>query len=186
MEQIGVAFQTGALAIPLFAAGRAVAGFGVGLVSAIVPLYQSESAPKWIRGTIVGAYQLAITVGLLLAACVNQATHTRNDPSSYRIPVAIQFVWAAILAGGMMILPETPRYLIKQDKYDEALRSLARLRKLDSTHESVIEELNEIKANHDHEMSITGGAGYADAIKGRNGYRLFVGCGLQILQQLTG
>jgi sugar porter (SP) family MFS transporter len=183
---IGVALQTAATAIPLFAAGRAIAGFGVGLVSAIVPLYQSESSPKWIRGTIVGAYQLAITIGLLLAACVNQGTHNRNDSGSYRIPVAIQFVWAAILAGGMLTLPETPRYLIKKGKFDEAMRSLARLRKLDPSHESIREELDEIKANHDHELAIAGGTGYADVFKGRNGYRIFVGCGLQILQQLTG
>jgi sugar porter (SP) family MFS transporter len=85
-----------------------------------------------------------------------------------------------------MILPETPRYLIKKGDFDGALRSLARLRKLDPSHESIKQELDEIKANHDHELSIAGGAGYADVFKGRNGYRIFVGCGLQILQQLTG
>ena len=53
----GVVLQTAATAIPLFVAGRFFAGFGVGLLSAIVPLYQSESAPKWIRGAIVGMYQ---------------------------------------------------------------------------------------------------------------------------------
>jgi SP family sugar:H+ symporter-like MFS transporter len=46
----------------LFIAGRFFAGLGVGLISAMVPLYQSETSPKWIRGTIVGAYQLAITM----------------------------------------------------------------------------------------------------------------------------
>ncbi|RPA85508.1 general substrate transporter [Ascobolus immersus RN42] len=183
---VGVALQTAATAIPLFAAGRAIAGFGVGIVSAIVPLYQSESAPKWIRGTIVGAYQLAITIGLLLAACVNQATHEMPTKASYRIPVALQFLWAAILAGGMLALPETPRYLIKKDRYEDALKSLGKLRKLDPNHESVKAELDEIKANYEHELSIAGGTGYADLFKGRNRYRLFVGCGIQVLQQLTG
>lgn len=49
-----------------------------------VPLYQSETAPKWIRGVIVGTYQLAITIGLLLAAVVDNATANRNDTGSYR------------------------------------------------------------------------------------------------------
>ena len=57
----GVILQTAAVAIPLFVAGRFFAGFGVGLISAQIPLYQSETAPKWIRGTIVGAYQLVNT-----------------------------------------------------------------------------------------------------------------------------
>ena len=66
----------------------------------IVPMYQSETSPKWIRGTVVGAYQLAITIGLLLAAIVNNSTKNRNDTGSYRIPIAIQFLWSLILVIG--------------------------------------------------------------------------------------
>ena len=59
---LGVILQTAATTQPTFIAGRFFAGLGVGLISALVPLYQSETSPKWIRGTIVGAYQLAITI----------------------------------------------------------------------------------------------------------------------------
>ncbi|KAG5750339.1 hypothetical protein H9Q70_007000 [Fusarium xylarioides] len=75
---LGVILQTIATAIPMFIAGRFFAGFGVGMVSAMIPLYQSETAPKWIRGAIVGAYQWAITIGLLLAAIVNNATDVKK------------------------------------------------------------------------------------------------------------
>lgn len=183
---VGVAFQTAATETVLFSIGRFVAGYGVGLISALVPLYQSESSPKWIRGAIVGCYQFAITIGLLLAACVNQATHGRNDSGSYRIPVAVQFLWAIILAGGMYLLPETPRYLIKKNRFDDATRSMSRLRRLPVDHPILIEELNEIKANHQYEVSLTGGSGYADCLKGNMAKRLFTGCALQALQQLTG
>jgi MFS transporter, SP family, sugar:H+ symporter len=63
-------------------------------------MYQSETSPKWIRGTVVGAYQLAITIGLLLAAIVNNSTKDRNDTGSYRIPIALQFLWSLILVFG--------------------------------------------------------------------------------------
>ena len=63
-------------------------------------MYQSETSPKWIRGTVVGAYQLAITIGLLLAAIVNNSTKNRNDTGSYRIPIALQFLWSLILVLG--------------------------------------------------------------------------------------
>jgi len=56
-------------------------------------------APKWIRGSIVGSYQLAITIGLLLASIVGNATKDRYDTASYRIPIAVQFAWAIILFG---------------------------------------------------------------------------------------
>jgi MFS transporter, SP family, sugar:H+ symporter len=70
---------------------------------------KSETAPKWIRGAIVGCYQWAITIGLFIAAIVNNSTKNRNDTGSYRIPIAVQFAWAIILVAGMLVLPETPR-----------------------------------------------------------------------------
>lgn len=112
----GVILQTASTHIPLFVAGRFFAGLGVGLLSATIPLYQSETAPKWIRGTIVGCYQWAITIGLLLAAIVLNSTKNRNDSGSYRIPIAVQFAWAIIMVVGMVRLryiprPETTRVL---------------------------------------------------------------------------
>lgn len=182
---LGVVLQTIAVRLPLFIAGRFFAGFGVGILSAVVPLYQSETAPKWIRGAIVGAYQLAITIGLLLAAIVDYSTKDRNDTGSYRIPVAVQFAWAIIMITGMLILPETPRYLIKRGRLDKAAASLSKLRRLDVDHPSIQSELKEIVANHEYEMSI-GKSSYIDCFRGGMVKRQLTGCGLQMLQQLTG
>lgn len=182
---LGVIFQTAATALPLFLAGRFFAGLGVGLISALIPLYQSETAPKWIRGAIVGAYQLSITIGLLLAAVVDNATHLHNDTGSYRIPIAVQFAWSIILIVGMLILPETPRFLIKQGKLDRAKAALGKLRRLPADHPAVDDEVAEIKANHDYEMSI-GTASYIDCFRGPMLKRQLTGMGLQALQQLTG
>ncbi|MCJ1341454.1 Plasma membrane low glucose sensor [Bachmanniomyces sp. S44760] len=181
----GVILQTAAQALPLFTAGRFFAGFGVGLVSALIPLYQSETAPKWIRGVIVGSYQLAITIGLLLASIVNNATHNRNDTGSYRIPIAVQFAWALILISGMIVLPETPRYLIRSNKPEKAAKALARIRRLPVDHPAVVDELLEIQANHEFELSM-GKASYLDCFRGNRLKRLATGCLLQGLQQLTG
>ncbi|KAL8932701.1 MAG: hypothetical protein Q9211_006164 [Gyalolechia sp. 1 TL-2023] len=182
---VGVIMQTAATAIPLFVAGRFFAGFGVGLISAIIPLYQSETAPKWIRGAVVGCYQLAITIGLLLAAVVDNATKDRDDTGSYRIPIAVQFAWAIIMVVGMLILPETPRYFIKVGKHAQAAKALSRLRRLDTDHPALVEELAEVQANFDYEMSL-GKSTYIECFKGTIGKRLITGCFLQSLQQLTG
>jgi len=111
----------------VFVIGRVIAGIGVGLVSCLVPMYQSECAPKRLRGLIVGLYQLAITVGALLSAVVLNATRNRPDHSAWRIPIAVQFAWAAILSGGMMLLPESPRYLLLKGRDKAARVSLGRL-----------------------------------------------------------
>lgn len=178
----GVILQTAASAIPLFVAGRFFAGFGVGLISALIPLYQSESAPKWIRGSIVGSYQLAITIGLFIAAIVDYATEGRNDSGSYRIPIAVQFAWALILISGLLFLPETPRYHIKRGRPEQAAKSLSRLRRLDVDHPGLVEELAEITANHEYETSL-GTASYLDCWRGNLGKRTATGCLLQALQQ---
>lgn len=83
---LGVILQTISTDQPLLIAGRFFAGFGVGLLSAMVPLYQSETAPAWIRGTIVGAYQWAITIvsemNTSLASSRIKLTHTPFRVSS--------------------------------------------------------------------------------------------------------
>jgi len=182
---LGVILQTAATAIPLFVAGRFFAGFGVGMISALIPLYQSETAPKWIRGTIVGAYQLAITIGLLIAAVVNHSTAYRDDTGSYRIPIAVQFAWAIILVVGMLVLPETPRMWVKRGRPEMAAKSLSTLRRLEVDHPAIVQELGEIAANHEYELTL-GKATYLDCFKGNLGKRLATGCLLQALQQLTG
>jgi sugar porter (SP) family MFS transporter len=183
---LGVILQTVATSIPLFVAGRFFAGLGVGLLSATIPLYQSETAPKWIRGAIVGCYQWAITMGLLLAAIVLNATKNRNDTGSYRIPIAVQFAFSIIMVVGMIVLPETPRYLIKKDNIEGAARSLSRLRRLPVDHPDIVDELAEIQANHNYELSI-GSPSYLELVRNPSiRKRLFTGIGLQALQQLTG
>ncbi|GAP88706.1 putative glucose transporter rco-3 [Rosellinia necatrix] len=184
---LGVIFQVTADALPLLLAGRFFAGVGVGAVSVLVPLYQSEMAPKWIRGTLVCAYQFSITVGLLGASIVNQLTYQIDGPSAYQIPFGLQLTWAVVLSLGLLILPETPRYLIKRgDKHGAGL-ALSRLRRLDITHPALQEELAEIEANHEYELTL-GTASYRDVFTGSPhlGRRILTGCGLQMLQQLTG
>jgi len=86
---------------------------------------------------------------------------------------------------GCLFLPETPRYCIKKGNSERAARSLSKLRRLDVEHPALLEELAEITANHEYELSL-GKATYIDCFKGNLGKRLATGCLLQALQQLSG
>ncbi|KAK6455912.1 glucose transporter/sensor [Scheffersomyces xylosifermentans] len=184
---LGIILQTAATSIPLLCVGRVFAGLGVGLISAVIPLYQAETVPKWIRGAVVSCYQWAITLGILLANVVNQGTHARNDSGSYRIPIAVQFLWAIILGGGMLILPETPRFWVSKGDEARAKDSLSRLRKLPIDNPDLIDEYDEIKANFDFENQYGSGSwGQVFANKNHQRKRLLMGVGIQALQQLTG
>ncbi|EIN05606.1 MFS monosaccharide transporter [Punctularia strigosozonata HHB-11173 SS5] len=186
---IGVAMQTAATQIALFVVGRVFAGLGVGLISTLVPMYQSECAPKWIRGAVVSGYQWAITIGLLLAAIVNNATKGRPDHSSYRIPIAIQFVFAAVLSAGLAFLPESPRWLVKKGRDADAAAALGRLTSVPASDAAVQLEIADIRANLDAETAL-GESSYLDCFRGsagnKIGLRTFTGIALQALQQLTG
>ena len=94
---VGVILQVAATAYGLLVAGRLIAGLGVGFVSAIIILYMSEISPRKVRGAIVSGYQFCITVGILIASCVVYATENYTTSGSYRIPIAIQWVWALVL-----------------------------------------------------------------------------------------
>lgn len=89
---VGIVLQTASSTIGLLVAGRLVAGFGVGFVSAIIILYMSEVAPKKVRGAVVSGYQFCIMISLLLASCIDYGTQNRDDSGSYRIPIALQML----------------------------------------------------------------------------------------------
>merc|ERR1712169_115826 len=128
---IGVIIQmiTGAgNALAAIVTGRLVAGIGVGFESAIVILYMSEICPRKVRGALVAGYQFCITIGIMLASIVVYATEDRTDTGAYRIPIAIQFAWALILAGGLMTLPDSPRYFVKRGRLEQATIALSKLR----------------------------------------------------------
>ncbi|KAL6837752.1 sugar transporter domain-containing protein [Trichoderma afarasin] len=184
---IGAILQVSAEGSAALLAGRCLAGLGVGSVSVLIPLYQSEMAPKWIRGTLVCAYQLSITIGLLSASIINIITSRIKSPAAYRIPLGLQLVPALILTGGLILLPETPRYLVKKGNKEAAGLSLSRLRRLDITHPALLDELQEIVANHQYELTL-GPDSYKELFVGSPhlGRRTFTGCGIQMLQQLTG
>ncbi|GAA5988498.1 hypothetical protein JCM10908_003589 [Rhodotorula pacifica] len=183
----GVAMQTAATATPLFAVGRVLAGLGVGGVSCLVPIYQSETAPKKYRGGIVSAYQLFITIGLLIAAIVVNATKSHNSASCYQIPIGIQFIWAAILGAGLFVLPESPRWLVVKGHDEKARRALARLFRLPVESPVVADELANIVASVQHEQAL-GSVTYAELLWKSNPQRLplrvWTGIAFQALQQL--
>jgi sugar porter (SP) family MFS transporter len=183
-------------ALGAIVSGRLIAGIGVGFESAIVILYMSEICPRKVRGALVAGYQFCITIGILLASCVCYATKDRGDSGEYRIPIAIQFPWALILGGGLLFLPDSPRYYVKKGKIEQATDALARVRgqPLDSVY--VQNELAEIIANEEYERALIPATSWigswASCFKGSlwhqgsNLRRTILGTSLQMMQQWTG
>ncbi|KAK4540920.1 hypothetical protein LTR36_008428 [Oleoguttula mirabilis] len=193
---VGVILQVAAHSLGLIVAGRLVAGVGVGFESAIVILYMSEICPRKVRGALVAGYQFCITIGLLVASCVDYACKNRTDTGSYRIPIGIQFAWGIILGGGLLFLPDSPRFFVKRGRVEKARASLCQLRGQPADSEYVEAELAEIIANEEYERSLipAGGwiNGWANCFKGSlfksnsNLRKTILGTSLQMMQQWTG
>ncbi|KAI0074897.1 general substrate transporter [Panus rudis PR-1116 ss-1] len=188
---VGVIIQiTSEHAWAQFAVGRLISGLGVGALSSAVPMYQAETAPPQIRGTLTATYQLFITFGILVAYCISIGTRAMGGSGSWRTVVGIGILWALILGIGILFMPESPRWLASKGRYDEAKMSLARSRGV-PLHEAddnikIHRELVDMRTAIEHESAIK--AGWIDCFKPENKtlYRTLLGMTLQMFQQLTG
>jgi MFS transporter, SP family, sugar:H+ symporter len=108
--------------------GRLVLGYAVGLISCFVPLYVADCAPMNLRGALVSCYQMAIAIGLILGVVIDYAMNKRSDSGSFRIPMAVQFVFTLILITGLFCFAlESPRWLLANRGPAEAAAALKKL-----------------------------------------------------------
>jgi sugar porter (SP) family MFS transporter len=176
---------------PMYA-GRFISGVGVGAASTINPIYVSENSPRAIRGLLTGLYQLFIVTGGMIAFWINYSVSIHmTGKIQYIFPLAIQALPAALLCGCMLLCHESPRWLARQDRWEDTKRVLARIRHLEPTHPYVEEEFKEIVDQLEHERQLIGDATFWNlqremwTIKG-NRNRVLISIILMICQQMTG
>jgi SP family sugar:H+ symporter-like MFS transporter len=171
--------------------GRFVSGLGVGALSLLVPMYQAETAPAWIRGAMVCAYQLFITMGIWLAACFNYGTvkHQANSSASWRIVIGLGWLWTIGLGVGILAFPETPRFDFRHGNEERAKQTICRVFGATENHWAVHTQITEIERKLRGEDQIKHGPvkEFITMFKApRMAYRIALGMTLQMLQQLTG
>jgi sugar porter (SP) family MFS transporter len=132
----------------------------------------------------------------MLASIVVYATKGYDNTGAYRVPISIQFPWALILGGGLLFLPDSPRYFVKKGEIQKAISALARVRGQPESSEYVQTEIAEIVANEEYERALipstTWFGSWANCFKGSlwsaksNLRRTILGTSLQMMQQWTG
>jgi MFS transporter, SP family, arabinose:H+ symporter len=122
---------------------RIIGGIGIGLASNVVPLYISEIAPARIRGRLITYYQLALTLGILIAYLTNAAllnnalAHAGDNTAGWLHTILVTEAWrgmfgvglmpALLFLFGLLFVPESPRWLIRQRRMQEATIILNRI-----------------------------------------------------------
>lgn len=191
---IGIIMQSAASGNlgPMYA-GRFISGVGVGAASTINPIYVSENAPRAIRGLLTGLYQLFIVTGGMIAFWINYSVsiHFPHTKIMYIFPLAIQALPAVLLCVCMLMCQESPRWLARQDRWEDTKRVLSRIRNLPTTHPYIEEEFKEIVSQLEHERQLIGDATFWNlqremwTIAG-NRRRVLISIILMICQQMTG
>ncbi|HNH86772.1 MAG TPA: sugar porter family MFS transporter, partial [Solirubrobacterales bacterium] len=179
----GIIFIIGAIVAAIspgtwvLVASRVVIGVAIGVASAVAPVYISEIAPPDIRGRLVTFFQLAVTIGILVAYLVGLAFADSNE--GWRWMLGLGAVPALALVIGIIRLPSSPRWLLMVGREDDAREALQRVRT--EGPEAIELEIKEIESS----MSIHEGS-WRDLLAPAVKAALVVGIGLAILQQITG
>ncbi|KAJ5932548.1 hypothetical protein N7516_007037 [Penicillium verrucosum] len=186
---VGAAVQVGAHhEIGMIYGGRVIAGFGIGGMSSITPVFVSENCPPATRGRVAGLFQEFLVIGSTFAYWLNYGVslHVPEGTSQWRIPVAIQLIPGGLMLIGLFFLKESPRWLLTKGRRDDALKSLAYIRNEPENSEAVQLEFAEITAAIDEESQATEGLTWRECLKPSNRYRFFLAFVLMFWQQFSG
>ncbi|KAJ5874235.1 uncharacterized protein N7529_002665 [Penicillium soppii] len=188
---ISGAIQGGSVHIAMFLIGRFLSGIGVGLMVTLIPIYQSEVSPTESRGRMVGSHGFLIVTGYAFAAWTGFGCYFSPLPEfQWRFELSAQVIAPALLLIGSSWLPESPRWLIDQDRHNDALKIL---RQLHSNYDESNEEdpaqleLDMICAQFTLDQQFLESVGkWALFTKPSYRKRLFCGCFTQFIGQSTG
>ena len=159
-----------------FVVFRFVGGLGIGSAAVLSPLYIAEIAPAKVRGALVSVNQMAIVTGILLAYFVNWA-FASSGPANWRYMYGAGAIPSVLFFLLLLRVPESPRWLIKKGREEEARRVLVR----SDTAEAAVREIREIKETLSLER---GSVGELFGPKFRR--PLMIAVVLAVFQQITG
>ncbi|EON61729.1 hypothetical protein W97_00945 [Coniosporium apollinis CBS 100218] len=106
---------------------RLLMGIGMGLKGSTVPIFAAENSPAQIRGALVMSWQMWTAFGIFLGFCANLAVYDAGE-ITWRLQIGSAFIPAVPLCIGIFFCPESPRWLMKKNRYRKAYHSLRKLR----------------------------------------------------------
>ena len=175
-------------------AGRFIAGLGVGQTPVVGPVYIAEIAPASIRGLCTCIFTGFVYLGIVLAYFTNYGCQINLGDTTHArwlVPTSLHIMFAGIIFLLTFLQLESPRFLIKVGKREQALETLSKLRGLPVDHPYVIDEITTIDVFFQEEKEATLGMGKLGVVKEiftikRNAYRLFLTNLAQLLACFSG
>ncbi|KAM5353707.1 hypothetical protein ACJ41O_000357 [Fusarium nematophilum] len=155
----------------------------VGMELSVVPIFQSEIVPAPVRGFIVGTYQFSLAIGGLVINCICYGTSQLDDNRSWRVPLGLFYVIPSLIAASIFFVPESPRWLLRQNRPDEAKASLHKLRDGAFTEDEIEHEFGELQFALENEAEQ---GRFSELFRGVNLKRTLIVIAVNFFQQATG
>ncbi|KAF2828033.1 MFS quinate transporter-like protein [Ophiobolus disseminans] len=174
--------------------GRFIAGVGIGQTTVVAPTYLAETAPRAIRGLCVCAFAGSVYIGIMLAYFASWGSSIHISPKTdaqWLVPNSMHLMFAGVIFILSIFSKESPRWLIKVGRHEEALENLTRLRQLPGDHPYVTSEIIDINDQLNREREATMGTSWLGPIRElfsskANLYRLQLSVFSQLLSQWSG
>ncbi|KAL9526809.1 Sugar transporter [Sphaerulina musiva] len=185
---VGAVIQTTSFGLAQLIVGRIVTGIGNGMNTSTIPVYQSEIAPPKIRGFLVLFEGALITLGVMISYWLNYGFWfvTQHGSFQWRFPIAFQIFFAVLLIIGILLFPESPRWLLKHGKTEEAAEIMGRLENSSADSKQVRHDIREIqKINEMTEGKLTWKEFFSNG-REMNGWRAMAAFLSQAFQQIGG
>ncbi|KAK9333381.1 general substrate transporter [Lipomyces starkeyi] len=179
----GAIIQTTSFGIAQFLVGRALAGFGLGIASTVIPIWLAECTLPKSRGRMMAMQLSNMLLGLIIATWLDYGVSFYSSSIQWRLPCAFQCVFAITVLCLVPFLPESPRYLAATGQQDRASHVLAALR----GHPEVMFELQEISYAIAVESQEAGSLSDVFKDHGISGWqRVLIACTANFFQQMSG
>ncbi|CAK7238430.1 hypothetical protein SEUCBS140593_010680 [Sporothrix eucalyptigena] len=166
--------------------GQAFEGIPWGLFIANSPAYASEVVPIVLRGAVTGTLQMSWSIGGIIVAAASYGYNNRLDQWSWRVPAALQWIFPTPLIILLFFAPESPWWLVRHGRREQALKSCKRLGPSDGTHVDAERTLAMIERTVEIERDIGGNPGLLDLFKGTDLRRTLIICLMYASQNLAG
>lgn len=147
------------------------------------PAYASEVCPTAIRGHLTSFVNLCFVIGQLLGNGVTAGTQKMDSHWAYSLPFALQWFWVVAILPGMLFIPESPWWLVRKNRIEDADKSL---RRLASPKVNVAATLAFIMETDRLEQEIEAGSTYVDCFTKVNWRRTEISIGVYCTQALSG
>ncbi|KAM0331331.1 hypothetical protein ACHAQA_003002 [Verticillium albo-atrum] len=172
--------------VQVLVVGQILCGIPWGAFQSVTPAYASEVAPVILRPFCTTFINACWVIGQLLSSAVCRSTIDRTDNWSWRIPYAIQWVWPIPILVGLFFAPESPWWLVRHNRREEARTSLLRLTSRNQPHFKVDETLAMIEYTNSKEAELNAGTSYRDCFKGTDLRRTEIVVIIWLVQTLGG